>query len=388
MTATDRRSFLQLSGFAIAGSLLPRVTWAGDAARFFSAYTKHDGSHCIGVLDQTGRLLTEHPVPSRGHSACISGDGRRVAFVARRPRRWLMVLDVAGGELIQQTRAAEGRHFYGHAVFSDDGKLLYVPENDYENGRGLIGVYEVDNALHKVSEMPSFGVGPHELGLLSDGKTLVVANGGIRTHPDYGRIKLNLDEMSSSLTYIDIPSAGLLGSFNAPHNKLSLRHLAISNTDHVVVGAQLQGEKGVQVPVVYGHQWRQEHEGHERHKEQSPLEPYRLPAQNRPALAEHYIASVAVDADGRYAVTTAPRDGKATLWDMKTATWLFDVNIADVAGVCWLPEQGRAMLSSGSGMLYELDVSGRTLRERGRFKALQWDNHMAGIHLQTNAKHG
>ena len=37
----------------------------------------------------------------------------------------------------------EGRHFFGHGVFSPDGKLLYATENDFEAARGVIGVYDV-----------------------------------------------------------------------------------------------------------------------------------------------------------------------------------------------------------------------------------------------------
>ena len=44
----------------------------------------------------------------------------------------------------------------------------------------------------RVGEFPTHGVGPHELLLLGDGRTLAVANGGIETHPDFGRAKLNI----------------------------------------------------------------------------------------------------------------------------------------------------------------------------------------------------
>ena len=42
----------------------------------------------------------------------------------------------------------------------------------------------------RIGELASFGVGPHEVVLMPDGATLVVANGGIRTHPDRDRAKL------------------------------------------------------------------------------------------------------------------------------------------------------------------------------------------------------
>ena len=49
--------------------------------------------------------------------------------------------------------------------------------------------------------------GPHEIRLLPQGDTLVVANGGIETHPDSGRSKLNLPTMRPNLAYITIDGA-------------------------------------------------------------------------------------------------------------------------------------------------------------------------------------
>ena len=44
---------------------------------------------------------------------------------------------------------------------------------------------------------------PHEAILLADGKTLAVANGGIETHIETGREKLNLDFMQPSLALVE-----------------------------------------------------------------------------------------------------------------------------------------------------------------------------------------
>ena len=39
--------------------------------------------------------------------------------------------------------------------------------------------------------------------LMPDGETFVVANGGIETHPDYGRAELNLETMDPSVAFVD-----------------------------------------------------------------------------------------------------------------------------------------------------------------------------------------
>jgi hypothetical protein len=40
---------------------------------------------------------------------------------------------------------------------------------------GVIGVYDARANYKRIDEFPTFGIGPHDLALLPDGKTLVVA---------------------------------------------------------------------------------------------------------------------------------------------------------------------------------------------------------------------
>ena len=69
-----------------------------------------------------------------------------------------------------------------HGVFSADGRLLYSTENDYDGARGMIGVRDVTGGYKQIGEFPAHGMEPHDIALLSDDRTIVIANGGIRTH--------------------------------------------------------------------------------------------------------------------------------------------------------------------------------------------------------------
>src|SRR3546814_20493551 len=84
----------------------------------------------------------------------------------------------------RQLGAPDGRHFYGHAVFDRAERLLYTTENDYEAGRGVIGVWDADAGYARAGELDAHGIGPHDLALGPDGRSLVIANGGLLTHPD------------------------------------------------------------------------------------------------------------------------------------------------------------------------------------------------------------
>src|SRR3546814_6108125 len=68
--------------------------------------------------------------------------------------------------------AAAGRHFYGHGVFSPDGRWLYACENDYDNARGCIGIYDATAGYRREAELEAYAIGPHEMVLLSDGRPL------------------------------------------------------------------------------------------------------------------------------------------------------------------------------------------------------------------------
>ena len=371
MTETNRRHFLKRSAMAAAAITLPLPGYGSLPGKpvFASAFTNSNGQHYIGLVDENGTLVFQHRVPGRGHAACASSCGRYLAFMARRPRRWMVIIDPIKKVVVSQTESTEGRHFYGHAVFSQDNNLLFTTENAYATGEGMIGIYDVKHSLKRLGEIPSFGVGPHELALLSDGKTLAVANGGIQTHPDYGRIKLNLDTMASRLTYVDIASAKELASYGVNNQKLSLRHMAVSPNDTVVIGAQLQATGTPGSPLLYAHNGE---------NALAPLDGHPAPDK---ALSENYIASIAVTADGSRAISTAPRDGKASLWDLANRRWLYDIDIPDVAGACCLPDQQQALLSSGAGGLYQLDIASGSLQQTAQHNQRHWDNHLASAAL-------
>src|SRR3546814_20954963 len=119
-----------------------------------------------------------------------------------------MAFDTAGKRPPQQLAVAPGRHFFGHGVFSPEGRLMLATENDYETGCGVLGIYDAGagGAYRRIGEFSTYGVGPHEVVLMPDGRTLCVANGGILTHPDYGKLQLNANDMQPSLAYIDMHS--------------------------------------------------------------------------------------------------------------------------------------------------------------------------------------
>lgn len=104
--------------------------------------------------------------------------------------------------------------------------------------------------LAVVAEFDSGGIGLHELLWMGSGRTLVVANGGIATHPDQPRRKLNLDTMQPNLSLLDAASGRLLDQAPALNSQASLRQLARTDEDEVVVAMQYEGAPSDDVPLI------------------------------------------------------------------------------------------------------------------------------------------
>jgi hypothetical protein len=333
---------------------------------FFSASDDLNGKHYLTASYASGEPLFNLPVPQRAHDILTLGGNNQVLFFSRRPGTEIYIVDLAQQQLIQTIKSPPGRHFYGHGVVSHDERFLFCSENDYIHQRGVIAVYDIKLGYQRIGEMESGGIGPHQLALAKYGKQLVVANGGILTHPDSGRKKLNLQSMVSSLAYIDIASGRLIDSYQPPHHQMSIRHLAISRDDQVVAGVQFQGPEGAVVPLVLTHQGEQ------------PLQLMQADDDDWFDM-NHYIASVAVDNSGSLALSTSPRGNKVNLWDLKQRRILASQTVRDVAGAVWCPLSQAFMVSNGLGEIVAINYQDEEIILRRQFqqRSLQWDNHLA-----------
>ncbi|MFC3226298.1 DUF1513 domain-containing protein [Marinibaculum pumilum] len=362
----DRRRLLAgaMACGALAVTQLPRRSTAAPALpRFAATAAAPDGGFALCLIDGDGRISLQLALPGRGHGfAWHAASGRLTAF-ARRPDRFAVALDGADVAALRFD-APEGRHFYGHGVYSPDGSILYACENDYDGARGVIGLYDATAGYARLGEMESGAIGPHQIDWLPDGRTLVVANGGIETHPDYGRTKLNLPTMEPSVALLDSRSGRLAAQDALPAklHQLSLRHLAVDARGRAWIGGQYEGPKTDLPPLV------------------SVFDPAtgRLAAlEMPPALSARYrtyIGSVMASGDGRLVATSSPRGSIVTLWDIATLQPLAHHAIEDV---CGLAAWGDGFLATGGGGdLVHLTRAGA--EPVGRHP-LHWDNHALAL---------
>ena len=203
---------------------------------------------------------------------------------------------------------------------------------------------------------------------MNDRDTLVVANGGIRTHPDRPREILNLDTMAPSLAYIDARNGTLIASKRLRHHQLSIRHLDVTATDEVLVGMQFEGDPSEQIPVVAVS------------RTDGSFEPIDVPSATLARL-RHYTASVCVDPVSGNALVTCPRGHRITFWNVRRAVFLGSERVPDAGGVSLDEEAHEFVVTTGRGAIHRFDSSTFEARPASRIRhaGLMWDNHLTQV---------
>lgn len=356
-TAIDRRTFLALAGAALVA---PPIG-ATEHEPLFLGARERGGAFEAVVIDERGEDRLVLPLEARGHSFALDPASRRAVAFARSPGRFAMAFDVDGGAEPVALAAAADRHFFGHGIFADKGRLLLATENDYLGERGVAGLYDVTDGYRRIGEFPTGGIGPHEVLLSADKRTAIVANGGILTHPDYDRIKLNIATMAPSLAYFDIATGDLVEQVKLPPalHQLSIRHMALDRRGDVWFGCQYEGDAADRPPLVG------------RHRRGRAIEMFSAGAAVHRRM-QNYVGSVAMDLGGDILATSAPHGGLVVFWDTATGAELGTLDLADGCGVAPLGP-GEVLASSGRGGLVAATPADHRLVLSGR---AAWDNHL------------
>jgi hypothetical protein len=370
--AIDRRTFLHGLGGTAALAAWPVRAATAPAASYIGCRLKGEASGSAAAFDLSGRELFAVDLPARGHDIALRPGSREAVIFARRPGTWFIVVDSGNGGIIRQQTAIGNRHYFGHGVYSADGKLLYATENDTQTGNGIIGIYDATADYARLGEFESHGIGPHDIALLSDGRTLVVANGGLMTLPDSGREILNPDTMRSTIDLVDRKQGELFARFelNSSYRDLSLRHLALTPRGDILFGGQYQGE-AEDMPLLAG-------------MISSSGNMSMLPAPDEELAAlENYIGSVAVDRDGEILAATSPHGNRIAFWNIRSGEFIGSRRMADVCGIAAGPDAREFVVSSGNEGCAEVILSGRETSasiESSQISNLAqqvWDNHLA-----------
>jgi hypothetical protein len=256
--------------------------------------------------------------------------------------------------------AMDGRHFHGHACFSQDNTLLYTTENDYASGAGKLGVRLVAENFRQIDEMDLDGIGPHDLLLMPDGKHVVVAIGGIQTHPDQPDTVLNLETMVSGLHYVNLAKGTISSRHDCPYPQLSVRHLALDKRGKVWFGCQYEGLATDRVPLAGTH---------------APGQPdLRFIQVEQDTWQSHrqYVGSIAYCVHTDTVAMTSPKGSCISFWQSHPPAFLGLTAADDICAIAALSPDGSWIAGTGKGRLLKI-----TQREAITIDTapIQWDNH-------------
>jgi len=356
---TDRRTFLK---GLLAASAAPGLSWADAGGPAFIACAQDPGGgFALAGLALDGATAFRVPLPARGHAGAAH-PGRPLAIVfARRPGYYALVVDCVSGAVAARLAPPPGRQFNGHGVLIDGGARLVTSEQDAATSQGWLGLWSARDGWRRTGEIASGGIGPHDVRLMPDGRTLAVANGGIATDAA-DRRKLNLDVMRPNLAWID-PDSGVtaIAEPDPALRQNSIRHLAVHPDGTVAFAMQWEGDPALSPPLLgFGRQGG------------GALRLAAVPEAERAAM-KGYAGSIAWNAAGTEVAITSPRGGRVQRFDA-AGRFAGSFARADACGIA--PFGAGFLLSDGGGGLIVLEGDGaRPLSHAD----LAWDNHIVAL---------
>lgn len=342
-----------------AGLASASVAWSDiGGPLYLTAGNRPDNSTWLVGLSLDGEVRFAQPLPGRGHAAAAHPDRAEAVAFARRPGDFAVVLDCGTGREIARLKTPEGMHFYGHGAFTSDGRHLLTTENAYDVPDGRIGVWDAEHGYRRVGDFASGGLGPHEI-IRLEGGNFAVANGGIQTHPDFQRAKLNLPTMQTNLSILS-EAGGILETmeFAGEMHQNSIRHIDIDHLGCIFAALQWQGAPERNVPLVA--------------RLEQGRKPVFLHHPDTPRL-KHYAGSIAVSADGAEMAVTGPT-GDQVLFLALDGNPLESETIPVASGVAKAP--GGLLITCAGGV---------ALRQYGRIRRIAvqggwaWDNHLVRV---------
>lgn len=362
---------LSRRGFVSALGLLPWLPSAvGATAKsknavlsdvFINGHHDQAGNFFISGLNEKGKETFRVDIPEMPHGFAIHPQQPEllVSFPGLTGKK-LVVMNTKQGSKVAEILIRPDRHFNGHGAFTPDGAFLVTTENDVETAEGIIGVYD-GRTFEFIGEFPSYGLGPHGIRILPDGKTVVVANGGLKTHQSTGKFYTNLNTMRSSVTFIDLLSGELLEHKTIPVDRLSIRNMYLAENNQLLVTCQYWGKR--QRPPLIG-----------LIKDRQDIEMLDIDEESL-WMMNNYTGGTVVS--GNIAAVSCPRGNYLTFWDLSQKKHMGMVKIKDVSGVQPCAEENCFIASAETGKLYKVNAKSMTTQILSPvWQKAKWTNHM------------
>jgi uncharacterized protein len=362
----SRRKFVLASASAttlVTGGVLFSSQSKAQSCTLLSAFEDPRGEQYVGGLSLGDAKVFGARVPMRAHGCAVNPtDPNRVLFFARRPGTQAFELDRSTLRVRTAFTTGQGQHLAGHGAYSSDGEFVFTPEHDYERVRGVVAVRDT-RTFAVVGEIDTHGIDPHELAWLPDRRSLLVANGGIMTHPRTFRRKLNVSSMDPSLCVLDATSGECKEQWRLPDHLLSIRHIAMTSDGTTAVGLQYEGNKE-QTPGIVA-----------LYRPEAGFRLLTAPANETKRFAG-YVASVAISEAHDLIAAACPYGGGVACWSLRDERYLGFIAAAETYGLSRV-DDGSILASQRDGTAFDLDET----RLRSQFlnisstQPIRWDDH-------------
>lgn len=358
----SRRKFVLAATALAAGGVLFASRSKAHTGTLLSAFEDARGDQYVGGLSLRDEKVFGARVPMRAHGCTVHPiDPNRVLFFARRPGTQAFELDRTTLRVRTVFTTQPGQHLAGHGAYSADGLFVFTPEHDYERSRGVVVVRDA-RTFAVVGEMDTHGIDPHEIAWLPDGQSLLVANGGIMTHPRTFRRKLNIPSMDPSLCVLDANSGECKGQWRLPDHLLSIRHVAMTSDGTTAIGLQYEGNKAQAPGIVALYR-------------ASQLRLLTAPAEETRRF-QGYVASIAISETHDLIAAACPYGGGVACWSLRDERYIGFISAAETYGLSRV-DDGSILASQRDGTAYDLDET----RLRSQFltvsssQPIRWDDH-------------
>ena len=370
-TPSSRRDFLKGLSAVFALPILAGCDFNQSAKQsakqndiFLGAAGGKTGEFSLSWLKGSGRDTGHYQTNFRGHGLTRHPvHPHLVLMFSRRPGNEGVLINTQTNHIEHRFKSPDHLFMEGHGCFSHDGKYLFCTESNRHTLQGIITVRETDT-FSVIHEWHSGGIGPHEIQIMPNKNTLVIANGGLIKNSD-GKV-INVDTMQSNVAMLDHTTGELTANHTVQNTKASLRHLDISEDGIVAVAMQIQDynseSSSALAKLIY-------------------LDGTSTLLDAPPEvlnMMKGYVGSVRINSKFRTAAFTSPRGDIALFWNIDNGHYLGHHLFHNVCGVTINNNEEYFVLSNSAGKIRHINSS--TLLEntdlRQHLPHTQWDNHL------------
>ena len=371
----SRRRLFYLLNMFLANAFIAKPVSAVDKHIFsnrkykiMSGYRDIQGFDNFGLFRFDGKKVFSVKLNWRSHDSEFVNKKKEIVVFPRRPGKKIIIIDAKEGILKNEITSKKGYHYYGHGTYSDSRKYLYASENNYtytDSKSGIIGIYDTENNYKRIGEFSSYGIGPHEIKMSSDESNIIVANGGILTHPNFPRIKLNLDSMDPNISIINANSGKLIQQYKLSKglNKNSIRHLDVSSSGEIIIACQYNGNILEEVPLLV------------KINKENKVKFLHFPKELA-KKSKNYCGGIKILNNSDMLMASFPRGGILAYWNLSDGKFIGLKNNKDVCGIDVINNLSLFVISNGKGEIF--------VKQTNKYKKLfnkniQWDNHLKVI---------